>query len=105
MLLSGIGRNYLTLPLCPAQDASFRRLMDPAHSNWTRGAALDYCLGHQWMASFKQSDTMRLQQYVDYFLKGAAKPEWMEKGIPYLQKDKEKEKYKTMADVKEKAGN
>jgi hypothetical protein len=28
----------------------------------------------------------------------------MEKGIPYLQRDKEKEKYKTAADVKERAG-
>ena len=25
---------------------------------------------------------MRMQQFFDYFLKGAAKPEWMEKGIP-----------------------
>ncbi|HEY3135286.1 MAG TPA: prolyl oligopeptidase family serine peptidase [Blastocatellia bacterium] len=48
--------------------------------------------------------TMRLQQFFDHFLKGAPKPEWMEKGIPYLQKDKEKEKYKTTADLKEKAG-
>lgn len=47
--------------------------------------------------------TMRLQQYFDYFLKGSPKPEWMEKGIPYLQRDKEKEKYKASADVKEKA--
>lgn len=48
--------------------------------------------------------TMRLQQYFDHFLKGAPAPEWMEKGIPYLQRDKEKEKYKAPADVKEKAG-
>ncbi|HSB08954.1 MAG TPA: prolyl oligopeptidase family serine peptidase, partial [Blastocatellia bacterium] len=48
--------------------------------------------------------TMRLQQFFDHFLKGAQKPEWMEKGIPYLQRDKEKEKYKAAADVKEKAG-
>ena len=49
--------------------------------------------------------TMRLQQYFDHFLKGAPKPEWMVKGIPYLQKDKEKERYKATADVKEKAGH
>lgn len=48
--------------------------------------------------------TMRLQQFFDHFLKGAPEPEWMVKGIPYLQKDKEKEKYKATADMKEKAG-
>lgn len=30
--------------------------------------------------------TLRLQQYFDYYLKGAPKPEWMERGIPYLEK-------------------
>jgi len=30
--------------------------------------------------------TIRLQQYFDYFLKGALKPEWMEKGIPFIDK-------------------
>jgi hypothetical protein len=29
----------------------------------------------------------------------------MENGIPYLQRDKEKEKFKAAADVKERAGN
>jgi hypothetical protein len=29
---------------------------------------------------------MRLQQFFDYYLKGAPKPEWMEHGIPYLEK-------------------
>jgi dipeptidyl aminopeptidase/acylaminoacyl peptidase len=48
--------------------------------------------------------TMRLQQFFDHFLKGAPEPEWMVKGIPYLQRDKEKEKYKATADMKEKAG-
>ena len=49
--------------------------------------------------------TMRLQQFFDHFLKGAPAPEWMVKGIPYLQKDKEKEKYRVVtADMKEKAG-
>ena len=47
--------------------------------------------------------TMRLQQFFDHFLKGAPAPEWMEKGIPYLQKDKEKEKYRVITDAKEKA--
>lgn len=34
--------------------------------------------------------TVRLQQFFDYELKGAAEPEWMVKGIPYLQRDEEK---------------
>jgi dipeptidyl aminopeptidase/acylaminoacyl peptidase len=29
---------------------------------------------------------MRLQQFFDYYLKDAAKPDWMEHGIPYLDK-------------------
>ncbi|HJP93222.1 MAG TPA: prolyl oligopeptidase family serine peptidase [Pyrinomonadaceae bacterium] len=32
--------------------------------------------------------TRRLQEFFDHFLKGAPAPEWMEKGIPYLQRDK-----------------
>jgi dipeptidyl aminopeptidase/acylaminoacyl peptidase len=31
--------------------------------------------------------TIRLQQYFDHYLKGAAAPEWMEKGVPYLERD------------------
>jgi hypothetical protein len=27
--------------------------------------------------------TVRMQQFFDHHLKGATKPEWMEKGIPY----------------------
>jgi dipeptidyl aminopeptidase/acylaminoacyl peptidase len=38
--------------------------------------------------------TRRLQEFFDHFLKGASAPEWMEKGIPYLQREKEKEKYR-----------
>ncbi len=46
--------------------------------------------------------TRRLQEFFDHFLKGAPAPEWMEKGIPYLQREKEKEKYKSLSDVSEK---
>jgi dipeptidyl aminopeptidase/acylaminoacyl peptidase len=38
--------------------------------------------------------TRRMQEFFDHFLKGAPKPDWMEKGIPYLQREKEKEKYR-----------
>ncbi len=38
--------------------------------------------------------TRRLQEFFDHFLKGAAAPEWMEKGIRYLEREKEKEKYR-----------
>jgi dipeptidyl aminopeptidase/acylaminoacyl peptidase len=42
--------------------------------------------------------TRRLQEFFDHFLKGAPAPEWMEKGIPYLQREKEKEKYRSSED-------
>ena len=32
--------------------------------------------------------TIRLQQYFDHYLKGAPAPEWMEKGVPYLEREK-----------------
>ncbi len=44
--------------------------------------------------------TRRLQEFFDHKLKGAPMPEWMKKGIPYLQREKEKEKYaKPAADL------
>ncbi len=36
--------------------------------------------------------TLRMQQFFDYLLKDAQKPDWMEKGIPYTEREKEKEK-------------
>jgi dipeptidyl aminopeptidase/acylaminoacyl peptidase len=30
--------------------------------------------------------TIRMQEYFDYYLKGAPKPAWMDRGIPYLEK-------------------
>jgi dipeptidyl aminopeptidase/acylaminoacyl peptidase len=32
--------------------------------------------------------TVHMDEYFDYFLKGAPRPEWMEKGVPYLDKGK-----------------
>jgi dipeptidyl aminopeptidase/acylaminoacyl peptidase len=38
--------------------------------------------------------TVRLQQFFDHKLKGTPMPEWMGKGIPYHDRDKEKERLK-----------
>jgi dipeptidyl aminopeptidase/acylaminoacyl peptidase len=43
--------------------------------------------------------TRRLQEFFDHHLKGAPAAEWMEKGIPYLQREKEKEKYRVSEDL------
>jgi hypothetical protein len=32
--------------------------------------------------------TVHLAEYFDYYLKGAPKPDWMEHGVPYLEKGK-----------------
>ena len=34
--------------------------------------------------------TVHLDEFFDHFLKGAPKPEWMEKGVPYLDRGKRK---------------
>jgi len=50
---------------------------------------------HNLRKRINQKDyAQRLQGFFDHFLKDAPAPEWMEKGIPYLQRDKEKEKYR-----------
>jgi hypothetical protein len=36
----------------------------------------------------------RMKEFFDHNLKGAPAPEWMQKGIPYLQREKEKEQYR-----------
>ena len=41
---------------------------------------------------------VRMQQFFDHKLKGAPMPEWMEKGIPHLEREKEKEKIKAIYD-------
>jgi dipeptidyl aminopeptidase/acylaminoacyl peptidase len=37
--------------------------------------------------------TVRMQQFFDFHLKDAVKPEWMQKGIPYLERDEEKQRF------------
>ncbi|MFZ1702015.1 MAG: prolyl oligopeptidase family serine peptidase [Pyrinomonadaceae bacterium] len=36
----------------------------------------------------------RMKEYFDHFLKGSPEPDWMKSGIPYLQREKEKEQYR-----------
>jgi dipeptidyl aminopeptidase/acylaminoacyl peptidase len=36
---------------------------------------------------------IRMKQFFDHFLKGAPKPEWMEKGIPFIEREEEKERF------------
>jgi dipeptidyl aminopeptidase/acylaminoacyl peptidase len=44
--------------------------------------------------------SVRMQQYFDHHLKGAPKPEWMERGIPYIERDQEKERIKSLFEEK-----
>ena len=39
----------------------------------------------------------RMHQFFDHFLKGTPAPEWMEKGIPYIERDEEKVKFNRKA--------
>jgi dipeptidyl aminopeptidase/acylaminoacyl peptidase len=46
--------------------------------------------------------TLRMQQFFDHHLKGSPAPEWMQKGVPFADRDKEKEQWKKLfGDVKE----
>lgn len=36
----------------------------------------------------------RMSQFFDHFLKGAPRPEWMERGVPYLERDEEKLRFR-----------
>jgi len=38
----------------------------------------------------------RLSQFFDHYLQGAARPEWMEKGIPFLDRDAEKLRFREL---------
>ncbi len=41
--------------------------------------------------------SIRMQQFFDYHLRDAAKPEWMEKGVPFLDREEEKDRLKKSA--------
>jgi dipeptidyl aminopeptidase/acylaminoacyl peptidase len=41
----------------------------------------------------------RMKEFFDHFLKGVPAPEWMQKGIPFLEREKEKEKYRQPAAI------
>lgn len=40
---------------------------------------------------------IRMKQFFDHFLKDAPKPEWMAKGVPFLDREKEKERFRKAA--------
>ena len=48
--------------------------------------------------SLDKDYTIRLQQYFDHYLKGAPAPAWMEKGVPYIER--ERTELSTMSDKK-----
>jgi dipeptidyl aminopeptidase/acylaminoacyl peptidase len=49
---------------------------------------------HGLRRRYNQKDwTIRMQQFFDHHLKDAMKPEWMQKGIPYLDRDEEKQRF------------
>jgi dipeptidyl aminopeptidase/acylaminoacyl peptidase len=41
---------------------------------------------------------VRMQQFFDHHLKGGPKPEWMVKGVPYIDREDEKERFRKTAD-------
>jgi len=42
--------------------------------------------------------SLRTKQFFDHFLKDAAKPEWMSKGVPFIDREDEKERFQKEAD-------
>lgn len=37
--------------------------------------------------------TVRMQQFFDHHLKGAPAPEWMQRGVPFIERDEEKQRF------------
>lgn len=44
--------------------------------------------------------TWRMMQFFDHHLKGAPQPDWMKKGVPFIEREEEKERYKQATDGK-----
>lgn len=44
--------------------------------------------------------TVRMQEFFDYFLKDGPKPAWMQNGIPYIEREKEKESHNSVYEEK-----
>lgn len=44
--------------------------------------------------------TLRLQQFFDHHLKDAMKPDWMQKGVAYVDREEEKERFRKAAEDK-----
>jgi dipeptidyl aminopeptidase/acylaminoacyl peptidase len=54
---------------------------------------------HGLRRRYDQMDwTVRLQQFFDHKLKGAPAPEWMERGVPYIEREEEKERFLKSSD-------
>ncbi len=52
---------------------------------------------HHLLRRPNQKDyTVRMQEFFDYLLKDGPKPVWMEKGIPYIEREQEKEKHNSV---------
>jgi len=41
---------------------------------------------------------VRMQQFFDHFLKGGPRPEWMEKGVPFIDREEEKDRFQKATD-------
>jgi dipeptidyl aminopeptidase/acylaminoacyl peptidase len=53
---------------------------------------------HHLLKRPNQKDyTVRMQQFFDFYLKDGPKPAWMEKGVPYLDRDEEKKQFHSSA--------
>ena len=52
--------------------------------------------------STRRDYTARMFQFFEHHLKGKPAPEWMEKGVPYADREKEKEQWKKLFQSTEK---
>ena len=64
-------------------------LDDPPHSQLT----LTPTPGALRRRSNQKDWTVRLQQFFDHHLKGSSAPEWIQKGVSFLDREEEKERF------------